>query len=94
MITPLDALYKCAYERNRFEQWFHDEDIRKDYEDCMEYAEAGRKELLSTLEGRPPLSEFRRYVENQETVSNLWGEVLFKEGLSLGIYLGSLSSRC
>ena len=75
------------------EQWFQNEDIRKDYEDCVGYTEAGRNELLSTLEGKP-LSEFKRYVENRDTVAELWEEVLFKEGVALGIYLGSLSGRC
>lgn len=92
MITPMDALFNYAYQRQDLNQWFHDEDMAKDYQDSVQYAEEQRRELLSTLNGND-LRIFQKYVGNQDMAHDLEQHLLFREGLALGIYLGSLAGR-
>ena len=93
MITPMDVLFNYAYKRQDLNQWFHDEDMAKDYQDSADFAQQQREALLSALNGSD-LQTFERYVANQDMAHDLEQRLLFSEGLALGIYLGSLSARC
>lgn len=93
MITPLDALFKYAYERHDLNQWFHDEDMAQDYQHSVQGAEIDEKKLLETLEGKT-LQIFKNYQDNRDMMFDLEHQLLFREALALGIYLGSLAGRC
>ena len=93
MITPLDALFKYAYERHDLNQWFHDEDMAQDYRDNVRYAGKDEQELLNVLEGET-LETFKRYQDHRDSMFDHEYQLLFREALALGIYLGSLSGRC
>ena len=93
MITPLDALFKYAYERYDLNQWFHDEDMAQDYNRSVRGAEMCEKKLLEALTGET-LQTFQNYRDNRDMMFDLEHQLLFCEALALGIYLGSLSNRC
>ncbi len=93
MITPLDALFKYAYERHDLNQWFHDEDMAQDYHDSVRCADIDEQKLLNVLEGET-LNIFKRYLDHRASMFDHEYQLLFREGLALGIYLGSLGGRC
>ena len=92
MVTLLDALYNWAGERPDLTRWLPDEDIRRDYLDSTKYAEEQELALRQKLSG-DDLTLFERFRGNQDMANELYGRMIFTQGLSMGLQLGALSSR-
>lgn len=89
MIPELETLYRQAINTANLSRWLRDGDITEDYKDSASYAEEEEKRLLSTLTGEA-LEEFRRYIDNRAAQEDAENRMLFSQGLSMGIRLGSL----
>lgn len=89
MIPELETLYKQALKTENMTRWLRDGDVIKDYEDSVRYSEEEKKSLLSTLT-KEDLEEFRRYIDNRAEQEDAESRMLFSQGLSMGIRLGSL----
>lgn len=93
MIPELEVLYREAMEGGNMKRWLRDEDVVKDYRDCARYAEEGEEQLLSAL-GGGDLQLFRRYLDNREGREEAERRMIFGQGLSMGLRLGSLCVWC
>lgn len=89
MIPELETLYNQAINTDNLTRWLRDGDIVKYYEDSVGYAEKEQAQLLSTLTG-DVLKQFSRYIENRAAQEGLEQLMMFSQGLSMGIRLGSL----
>lgn len=87
MITPIDALFNYAQDRRDLTRWLRDEDVAKDYTACLRYGEEQEKELSQALDGE--LHQlFERYVENVDERHMLERQMMFCQGLAVGLQLG------
>lgn len=89
MIPELETLYNQAINTDNLTRWLRDGDIVECYEDSVGYAEKEQAQLLSTLTG-DALKQFSRYIENRAAREDMEHRMLFSQGLSMGIRLGSL----
>lgn len=89
MIPELETLYRQAVQTDNLTRWLRDGDAIKDYEDSVRYAEEGQAHLLSLLTGEA-LAQFRHYIDNRAEREDAESRMLFSQGLSIGIRLGSL----
>lgn len=89
MIPELETLYKQAASAENLTRWLQDRDIIKSYEDSFRYAEEGQALLLGRLAGEE-LEMFRRYLDNRAEREDAESRMLFSQGLSIGLRLGSL----
>lgn len=89
MTTLLDALYSCAMERGDPIHWLREDGTLREYRMSAHMAEKNREALEAKLK-EPEAELFQRYVEGRDVQELFWEQALFREGLSLGLYLGSL----
>jgi len=90
MQTPLDALYAYAVKRDDLTRWLPNEDISESYRSAATYADEQRAELCARL-GAGDLELFRKFLDNADEAHEMEGEMLFCQGLSIGLRLGTLT---
>lgn len=91
MIPEFEILYKQATGRGDLTRWLRDGDLVKDYEDSVRFAQEEQEHLLRVLSG-DDLKRFRCYLDNKEYQTDAEFRIVFSEGLSMGLRLGSLCS--
>ena len=89
MIPELESLYRQVIHEKNPTRWLQTDDIIKSYEDSVRFSEEGQVQLLERLTGGD-LEKFRRYIDNQAERQDAEGRILFCQGLSIGLRLGSL----
>ena len=67
MESIYDALYNYAQNRQDLTRWLHDEDIVKDYQECLEYSTRQEKQLMEALDD-PARKQFEIYIGNVQGV--------------------------
>ena len=87
MLSIYDALYNCAQDRQDLTRWLRDEDIVQDYLQCARLS-ARQREQLQTCLGKDGLDLFSKFCENWETMRDYEQEMLFCQGLAMGLELG------
>lgn len=89
MYTPLEALYTYATERGDLTHWFFNQDIADTYHQALQYTYEQKDALFVRL---PPEDRtcFQKYLDNAEESRSLEGEMLFYQGLAMGMQLGSM----
>lgn len=89
MYTPLEALYTYAVERGNLTHWFFNQDIADTYARALELAETQSDRLLEDL-SPDHMSQFRKCMDNTRESHRLESEMLFYQGLAMGLQLGAL----
>lgn len=89
MMPELETLYKQAINAENLIRWLGNKDAVKDYEDSVQFAQGDQEHLQSSLTG-DELKLFRRYLDNKEYQIDAESRMVFSEGLSIGLRLGSL----
>lgn len=87
MESIYDALYNYAQNRQDLTRWLHDEDIVKDYQECLEYSTRQEKRLMEALDD-PARSQFDIYTGNVQGVRDYERMMFFCQGLAMGLELG------
>ena len=89
MYTPLEALYTYATERGDLTHWFFNQDIADTYHQALQHTFEQKDALLDQLsqEDKP---RFQTYLDNAEESRSLESEMLFYQGLAMGLQLGSM----
>ena len=87
MTTIYDTLYNYAQNRQDLTRWLHDEDIVKDYQECLEYSTRQEKQLMEALDD-PARSQFDIYTDNVRGVRDYERMMFFCQGLAMGLELG------
>lgn len=90
MKTPLDALYDYARQWDDLSRWLFNDDLAETYRDAAAYAHEQQRQLLNTL-APGDLECYRKFLANSDESHGLECEILFREGLSIGLRLGALS---
>ena len=60
MESIYDALYNYAQNRQDLTRWLHDEDIVKDYQECLEYSTRQEKQLMEALDDPQAVRDLHR----------------------------------
>ncbi len=89
MTTIIEALYNWAASRPNTTRWLHDEDIVAEYESNGQFMGMAEATLLKTLSSED-LDVFDRYIENRNMREELQNEMIFAQGVAIGVYLGTL----
>lgn len=90
MATPLDALYEYALDRHDLTHWLP-EDVAKEYGFILQYSEEQEKELLEQLTGAER-TLFQRLMKNVNARQEAEQEMLFCQGVAMGLRLGLFSA--
>ena len=90
MKTPLDALYDYARQQDDLARWLFNDDIAETYREATAYAHKQQLQLLDSL-APGDLERYRKFLENSDEAHELDGEILFCQGLSIGLRLGALA---
>lgn len=69
------------------DRWLHDEDIVKDYQECLEYSTRQEKQLMEALDD-PARKQFEIYIGNVQGVRDYERVMFFCQGLAMGLELG------
>ena len=89
MNKPLDALYGITESEQSMVRWLFDSCEEDEYFNCSRFTESQSRELKSLLSGSA-LDCFERLLENIEEKHTLEKRIMFNQGVSVGISLGSL----
>ena len=87
MKSIYDALYNYAQNRQDLTRWLHDEDIVKDYQECLEYSTRQEKQLMEALDD-PARKQFEIYIGNVQGGRDYERVMFFCQGLAMGLELG------
>ena len=87
MLTCYETLYNYAKRQEDLTRWLHDIDIVKDYLQCLGHSAHQQEQLKSTLTGEE-LDLFLKFGENLDAVQDYEQQMLFCQGLSIGLELG------
>ena len=88
MHTPLHALYTYAAERGDLTHWFFNQDIADTYRQALQYTVKQRAALLEQFSPEDK-RRFQNYLTNEEETHSLETEMLFYQGLAMGLQLGA-----
>ena len=91
MYTPLHALYTYAAERGDLTHWFFNQDIADTYRQALQYTVKQKDTLLNLLSPEDNC-RFQKYLTNAEEVHSLETEMLFYQGLAMGLQLGAFTA--
>ena len=89
MYTPLEALYTYATERGDLTHWFFNQDLADTYARTLELAETQSGRLSEDL-SPDHASRFKKCMDNTRDSLRLESELLFYQGLAMGLQLGSM----
>ncbi len=87
MLPPFDLLYERALSDRNLVLWLGNRTDIERYTRAVEKMEEEETAILSELTG-PVRERFLRYVEYRNTESQLSGEMLFTQAVSMGVHLG------
>lgn len=91
MYTPLHALYAYAAERGDLTHWLFDQDIADTYRQALQYTVKQRVALLEQFSPEDKC-RFQNYLTNEEEAHSLETEMLFYQGLAMGLQLGAFTA--
>lgn len=89
MYTPLTALYAYATKCRDLTHWLVNEDIAEEYRDAKTYAREQRAALSARL-GAEELALYRKFLDNADEAHQLECEMLFCQGVAIGLRLGAM----
>lgn len=92
MISMLDALYRCAAEQEDLTHWLANSDLIREYREMSAHARE-LEETLTTSLPEPGRTEFGKFVDNVTEQEELERQMLFCQGLAMGLRLGMLVLR-
>lgn len=90
MYTPLEALYTYATERGDLTHWLPNQDIVDTYHCAVEHACKQTEQIQSGLSAEHA-ALFQKLMDNLNDTRQLETEMLFYQGLAMGLQLGALS---
>ena len=89
MKTPLSTLYSYACQKDDLIHWLHNEDIVETYSQAKTYALEQQSKLFSCLTSET-LTLYQKFLTNSDEAHQLECEMLFYQGLAMGLQLGTL----
>lgn len=89
MKTVFDVLFAYGCQKDDLTHWLVNEDIAEEYRDAKAYAREQRAALSARL-GAEDLALYRKFLNNADEAHQLECEMLFCQGLAVGLRLGAM----